>query len=173
MKYAYCASLALCLIGLGTRTSYEILKKLGKIDSRNPVIFAAVFVGMVCLLLSWVLMCPLDPWKVPCPVAVQGTGIVLLAAGPALAGAGLLQLRGVENIDHLVTTGVFSKIRHPMYTGFILWIAGWIISNGALLSLITGVVCAVNILYWRRLDEARLIASYQDEYLKYRHGTWF
>ncbi len=37
----------------------------------------------------------------------------------------MIQLKGLENINHLVTTGLFSKIRHPMYDGFILWILGW------------------------------------------------
>jgi protein-S-isoprenylcysteine O-methyltransferase Ste14 len=56
----------------------------------------------------------------------------------ALAVGALIQLRGVENIKHMVTAGLFRKIRHPMYTGFILWIFGWSVYHGALLSLAIG-----------------------------------
>ena len=55
--------------------------------------------------------------------------------GLGLALGGLFQLKGLENIDRLVTSGLFAKIRHPMYTGFILWILGWVIRYGALASL--------------------------------------
>lgn len=46
----------------------------------------------------------------------------LTALALVLAIGGLVQLRGLENIDHLVTTGLYSRIRHPMYVGFILFL---------------------------------------------------
>ena len=173
MKYAYILYLALCLIGLGTRTTYEILKKKEKVDTKNATIFAIVFVGMILMLASWILMCPVDPWRVLYHGVVRGIGLTALIVGFGLAVAGIIQLRGLENIDHLVTNGLFAKIRHPMYTGFILWISGWVIYYGALLSLIIGIVCIGNILYWRRLEESKLVAIYGDTYLTYGKRTWF
>jgi methanethiol S-methyltransferase len=85
----------------------------------------------------------------------------------------LIQLKGVENISHLVTTGLFSRIRHPMYAGFILWILGWVIFHGALLSLFFGIVGIGNILYWRRQEERELESRYREAYREYRSGTWF
>jgi protein-S-isoprenylcysteine O-methyltransferase Ste14 len=82
-------------------------------------------------------------------------------------------LKGVENINHLVTTGLFSRIRHPMYAGFILWIFGWAIYHGALLSIIVGFMGIGNILYWRRLEEAELELRYGENYRRYRKETWF
>jgi len=90
-----------------------------------------------------------------------------------LAVGGLVQLRGVEHIDHLVTTGLFSRIRHPMYAGFVLWIVGWATSYGALGSLTVGALCIGNILYWRHLEENALEAQYGERYRAYRLGTWF
>jgi protein-S-isoprenylcysteine O-methyltransferase Ste14 len=79
----------------------------------------------------------------------------------------------VENVDHLVTTGLFAKIRHPMYAGFILWIVGWATTYGAFVSLAAGVLCIGNILYWRHLEEGALEACYGARYRDYRAGTWF
>jgi protein-S-isoprenylcysteine O-methyltransferase Ste14 len=91
----------------------------------------------------------------------------------ALALGALFQLKGVENIDHLVTTGLFSRLRHPMYTGFILWILGWAIFYGAVASLVVGCVGIGNILFWGRLEDANLEARYGKSYREYRQGTWF
>ena len=82
-------------------------------------------------------------------------------------------MRGLENIDHLATNGLFSKIRHPMYAGFMLWIMGWVVFYGAAVSLIVGLVCVGNILYWRRLEEEKLASDFGEDYRRYRATTWF
>jgi protein-S-isoprenylcysteine O-methyltransferase Ste14 len=115
----------------------------------------------------------LDPFRVNLPNAVQWSGLALFVVGMILAIGALLQLRGLENIDHLVTTGLFAKIRHPMYTGFVLWILGWSTYHGAIASLAVGLMGIANILYWRRLEEVRLQARYGDTYQQYRLTTWF
>jgi len=163
----------LCLIGLAIRSGYELLKKAGKVDTKNTAIFAVVFVAMSLMLASWPVMCPLDPWRIAVPGVVRWLGLGMVTAAVALAVGALVQLRGLENIDHLVTTGLFSRIRHPMYTGFILFIAGWVVRHGAVASLVIGVVCVGNILYWRRLEEGALEAQYGEDYRSYRKGTWF
>jgi protein-S-isoprenylcysteine O-methyltransferase Ste14 len=129
--------------------------------------------GMVLMLTSWIWMCPLDPWRIYSHVAIRGIGLALLGAGVALAVAGLVQLRGLENIDHLITSGLFSKLRHPMYTGFISWILGWVIYYGAVMSLLVAIICVGAILYWRRLEEGSLLTLYGDAYRNYRNVTWF
>jgi protein-S-isoprenylcysteine O-methyltransferase Ste14 len=128
---------------------------------------------MCALWVSWFVLCPLDPYKVNLPGFVRWSGFALFAVGMILAIGALLQLRGLENIDHLVTTGLFTRLRHPMYTGFVLWILGWSTYYGAIVSLAVGLVGIANILYWRRLEDARLLAQYGDTYQQYRLTTWF
>jgi protein-S-isoprenylcysteine O-methyltransferase Ste14 len=161
---------SLCLIGLAIRTIYELLKKAGRVDTKNTAIFALVFVGMCVMLTSWPVLCPRDPWRIAFPGVLRWAGLGILATGFALAIGGLVQLRGLENINHLVTTGLYSRIRHPMYTGFILWIAGWVIRYGAVASLLVGMVCIANILYWRRLEENALESQFGEDYRAYRRG---
>ena len=173
MKYAFFVYVVLCLIGLGIRTTYEILKKNGKVDMKKMTVFVVVFAAMMLMLVSPILMGPLDPWRIHYPIAVRGSGLIVLIAGFGLALGGLVQLRGVENINHLVTNGLFSKIRHPMYTGFILWISGWVIFYGAVGSFLVGIVCVGNILYWCRLEDRQLAAAYGDIHLTYSKRTWF
>jgi len=65
------------------------------------------------------------------------------------------------------------RIRHPMYTGFLLWILGWVLAHGAAVSLAPGVAGDASILYWQRLEEAAVEKRFGDLYRTYRQATWF
>jgi protein-S-isoprenylcysteine O-methyltransferase Ste14 len=172
MKTDYHVLLGLYLSSLVIRTSYELLKKTGRVNPRNTIIFAVIFTVMCMMWVSWFTLCPLDPFRLALgPVRWVGLGVVILGLGLAIGA--LAQLRGLENISHLVTTGLFSRLRHPMYTGFILWILGWAIYHGAVVSLAIGFVGIGNILYWRRLEEENLESWYGEDYRAYRQATWF
>ena len=165
--------LALCLVGLTIRTTYEVLKKQGKLDPRNKIVFAIVFAGMSLMLTSWFFMGSSDPWRVNLPAGIRWIGVAFVIGGLVLAARAFRQLRGLENIDHLDSSGVFAKLRHPMYIGFILFILGWVTYFGALASLIVGGVAIINILYWRHLEERKLALDYGVDYQQYKKQTWF
>jgi protein-S-isoprenylcysteine O-methyltransferase Ste14 len=173
MNTDYLIFLALYLFTLLIRTSYELLKKAGGLNPKNPMVFAVILVVMCLMWATWFGLCPLDPFSLALPSNVRCVGLAVLIVGLGLSIGALIQLKGVENIEHLVSTGLFSRIRHPMYTGFILWIFGWAIYHGALLSLAVGFVGIGNILYWRRLEEAELELRHGEGYRRYRQGTWF
>jgi protein-S-isoprenylcysteine O-methyltransferase Ste14 len=173
MTTSYLVGLGMCLLGLVIRTSYELLKKAGKANMESPLLFAVVFVAMCLMLVSWPIMCSSDPIRLVSLGPIHSIGLGAWIIGLGLALAALIQLRGVENIDHLVTTGLFSKFRHPMYLGFIFWITGWVIFSGAVISLVIGLVGIGNILFWRRLEEDKLSECYGEVYQKYRQRTWF
>lgn len=173
MQTGYFILVGLYFLGLVTRTVYELWKKTGRIDPKNKIIFAIVFAAMCLMWASWFGLCPLDPFRLVVLPAVKWLGFGLFVVGLVLAIGGMIQLRGVENIDHLVTTSLFAKIRHPMYTGFLLWIFGWAIYHGALLSLLFGLAAVGDILFWRALEEKNLLVEYGDVYLAYRKRTWF
>jgi protein-S-isoprenylcysteine O-methyltransferase Ste14 len=97
----------------------------------------------------------------------------VLFAGLVLAVGALVQLKGVENIDHLVTTRFFGRVRHPMYLGFTLWILGWAVFQGSLVGFAVGLVGIGNILLWRHLEEQHLETRYGEVYRAYRARTWF
>jgi protein-S-isoprenylcysteine O-methyltransferase Ste14 len=159
-----------CLIA---RTCYELLKKTGKVNPKSTIAFAVIFTVMCLMWISWFNMGRLDLWRLALPNIVRWVGLCIVMAGMGLAIGAFIQLRGLENIDHLVTTGLFSKLRHPMYTGFILWILGWAIFHGAVVSLVVGFVGIGNILYWRRLEDGNMEEMYGEVYKKYRQKTWF
>ncbi len=172
MKPGYLILLILYLTANAIRITYERLKKAGRVNPKSTALFIFILLAMCVLWISWFAMCPQDPVRLIIPDLIRWVGLGILIAGLVLAFGALFQLRGVENIDHLVTTGLFSRLRHPMYLGFILWIFGWAIYNGAALSLIAGLIGIGNIIYWRHLEEDHLAKIYGDEYLIYRENTW-
>jgi protein-S-isoprenylcysteine O-methyltransferase Ste14 len=173
MKTGYLVFLGLYFLGLMIRAIYEQLKKAGRVNPKNMAILAIVFFAMCLMWASWFNMCSLDPLQFSLPRIVRWFGFGAFLVGLGFSIGAVIQLRGLENINHLVTKGLFSKIRHPMYVGFILWIFGWAIYHGAAISLFVGFVAIVNILYWRTLEERELESNYGEVYLEYRKRTWF
>jgi protein-S-isoprenylcysteine O-methyltransferase Ste14 len=173
MKPDYVVALIIFLTAFLIRTGYEILKKTGRINPKNTILFIFIFITMCLLLISCFYMCPHDPLLIALPGVIRWTGLAIIAIGLILAFGALIQLRGVENIDHLVTTGLFARLRHPMYMGFILWIFGWAIYNGAGASMLAGFIAVGNIMYWGHLEERHLAETYGDKYIEYRKQTWF
>jgi protein-S-isoprenylcysteine O-methyltransferase Ste14 len=173
MEKGYLILVGMHFAGLLIRVIYEKFKKKSRIDMNSKIVFAIVFVAMCLMWASWFSMCPEDPLKIALPNMVRWIGFGLFLIGLGLVIGAVVQLKGVENIDHLVTTGLFSKFRHPMYTGFILWIFGWGTYHGAALSMLIGLFAVDNILCWRRQEEDELASKYGETYIKYRKQTWF
>ena len=116
MNTHYLVFLCIYLGSLIARTCYELLKKTGKVNPKSTLVFAVIFVVMCLMWMSWFNMGPLDPWHLALPNIVRWIGLGAVIVGMGMAVGAFVQLRGLENINHLVTAGLFSKLRHPMYT---------------------------------------------------------
>ncbi len=103
-------------------------------------------------------------------------GLLIMALGEAITLSGMLWLRGSFSIftesRALVTTGPYRWLRHPLYSGEILSIWGYVVvvgngftSGGAALFTILQIMRA-------RLEEKKLAASHPD-YGSYRRQTGF
>lgn len=173
MNAAYLACVGFYVAGLLIRDGYEVLKKTGRIDTTDTRVFAFVFTSMCVMWVSWFAMGLLDPTNLAVSDVLLWVGLGAVVLGSVLAVGGVWQLRGVENIDHLVTSGLFARIRHPMYVGFLLWILGWGLYQGAAASLAIGTLGIASILWWRHLEERELESHYGEVYAEYQTSTWF
>jgi len=74
--------------------------------------------------------------------------------------------------DHtLVTTGIYSVIRHPSYLGLLLNSLGWVLAFRSGVGVLL-VVTLIPLLISRiRAEEALLLAQFGDEYQAYRQRT--
>ena len=78
----------------------------------------------------------------------------------------------IKEGHHLVKTGIYTKIRHPMYAQFWILVSaqGIVLANG--LVIVFGIV-AGGLLYFLRVprEEEMLIAEFGDEYRDYMKTT--
>ena len=53
-------------------------------------------------------------------------GLIFICGGGVVFFTALFTIKTLESYDgNLITKGIYSKIRHPMYTGFIMWLTGF------------------------------------------------
>jgi protein-S-isoprenylcysteine O-methyltransferase Ste14 len=73
--------------------------------------------------------------------------------------------------QELVTTGIYSKIRHPFYTSILILFLGVSIIAGNFYSLIFTILFIISLLIRIRKEEEELITKFGDEYIKYKKET--
>ena len=72
-----------------------------------------------------------------------------------------------------VTTGIYSKIRNPIYTFGSCVLAGLILALGRPVWLLVFIL-VIPLQIWRAQVEARVLeAKFGEQYRNYRVGTWF
>lgn len=164
--------LTVCVITHIVRSVYEILKRR-QILKPGKLSFIVMFTNMMLLWVSWVLLCSRDIYRINLPDSIRYAGISLSGIGVIAFLTALFTIKTLESYDgDLITTGIFSKIRHPMYLGFIFWLIGLPVFFGALSSLILSVLFIANILFWRYLEEEELEQRFPS-YPDYRKRTIF
>jgi len=108
----------------------------------------------------------------------MAVGAVIAAAGLAVAtlsyralGKNFRVYAAPKRNGRLITSGVYSKVRHPMYTGAILMMGGWVLFFGSLWGV--PLWLAFSILYIvKSIKEERILSDHFPEYGEYRKRTW-
>lgn len=162
----------ICVITHITRTAYEILKHK-KILKPDKLSFIIIFINMLVLWTSWFLLCRADVYKIILPDIIYYLGMIIFITGVILFFTALLTIKTLEDYEgDLITKGIYSKIRHPMYLGFILWSIGFPVYFGAVYSFILSFIFIGNILFWKHLEEIELEKRFS-EYKSYKMKTIF
>jgi protein-S-isoprenylcysteine O-methyltransferase Ste14 len=140
-------------------------------------------VAFTCVSLSAKLITALPVVMVAAWMAARWEGpwtpMRLLGLLLILAGLGVLTLARIQfekefsQQPGLVTQGVYSRVRHPMYLFSFVAFAGLLLylnePQGILLLLLIQFVQ----LHRARREEQELEALYGDEYSRYKQQTWF
>ena len=102
-----------------------------------------------------------DPTLEYVGIAMIAIGVVTLFAGFRGLGKSLTA-NPVPNADGvLVTTGIYSIVRHPIYLGLLIITLGLVISSGVWAQIIVWVALAVLLTYKMRWEEVLLTAKYK------------
>jgi protein-S-isoprenylcysteine O-methyltransferase Ste14 len=162
----------ICIFTHIVRTIYEILKHRKRLAPGKRS-FIVVFTNMIVLWISWFLLCSMDTFRVELPPAISYLGLMLVALGVLMFLIAFSTIKSLETYEgDLITHGIYSRIRHPMYLAFILWLIGMPVFYGALFSIALSLLLIANVLFWRHLEEMELISRFSG-YSEYRKRTVF
>ncbi|MFX1342322.1 MAG: methyltransferase family protein [Promethearchaeota archaeon] len=93
-------------------------------------------------------------------------GIPIIIAGVYLASRAHIVFETPE--PQVVDTGLYSRVRHPMYLGSILLYVGFWVTTLSLLTLIPLFAVIIGYNYLASAEERMLTEKFGDEYLEYK-----
>lgn len=162
----------LCVAANIIRLGYEVLKHKNLLVP-NRISFVIILTNMLVLWFSWYLLCSIDPSRITLPTILNCFGLSLFIIGVILFLTALFTIKSLETYSgDLITKGIYSMIRHPMYLAFILWLIGLPTYFGGMFSFALAVLFIANILLWRHWEELELLERFAG-YNAYRKTTIF
>ena len=161
----------LCFTCFMLRTSYAVLENRGSKLAHNKKVIRLLLVVMFFLWFSWFGMSFHDQYEMNFPLWARYIGLAIFIIGFSVFAISHFHIKGVES-EKLIQRGIYSKIRHPMYSGFIIWIIGLPIFMNSLFTLASALIWIPQILYWRITEERQMEKKYKD-YQEYKKKTWF
>ena len=165
------AGSVLCLLSYLLRLATHVLsyRRSGEVISFR-LILILTFLGYF----GWGYWSGADPVKMNIPSSVSvPVGATLAALGMGLFLYSELKKHGVGDQDQLVTTGIYSKIRHPMYIGLVLLHIGFPLVARSFVACLSTVLWAAIICVWTNFEEKNLERRFGQRYIDYKRQTWF
>lgn len=148
-------------------------------DKRTSILYALisalmVFIGFYYLYNPNIFSAFAD--QLPISLRIIGVvigvlgNLLLLWTHQSLGKNFAMYVTSIKN-HQLVTTGAYAKIRHPMYTGFILILFGFFLTSSNL--LIGGFAAAMiyPIIYRMNIEEQYLLITFGEKYADYISAT--
>lgn len=165
-------SFAVCFLSLAVRSAYHIAAEKRPALGRSKRWHVTVAVLMAIFWFSWFQLNFLDQLVLRLPLLLRYAGLALFVIGVALFVLSHVRMRGFSEQEGLVTTGVYARIRNPMYLGFMIWLIGFPLFMRKLLPLASAPIWIAHILFWKSVEERHLERKYP-EYAEYKTRTWF
>ena len=145
---------------------------MSALELKVPPVALALLVGLG----MWLLARHVPAGALPLPMA-GWIGASLAAVGIAVSIAGVVEFRRArttvdptrpEAASSMVTSGIYSRTRNPMYLGMLVLLTGWALwlSNAASLALLPVFVLAISRLQIQP-EERALTRIFADEYERY------
>jgi protein-S-isoprenylcysteine O-methyltransferase Ste14 len=171
-KKIFLIAAIICIITHIVRFIYEIMKHK-KLLKASKLSFVIIFTNMCLLWASWFTLCANDMQRIELPAIISYLGIFIAGIGLVIFIVALATIKSLESYEgDLITKGIYSITRHPMYLSFILWLIGMPVFYGALYALILSLPFIINVLFWRYLEEKELLERFST-YIDYKKKTIF
>ena len=166
------------------RRPYEKSNKSNKIvhdqkDKVEKTTLVLVSVGMMLLPLTFIFTDLLSFADYSLPLGLHITGVTIMIISAWLfyrshkdLGKNWSVTLEIREEHKLISSGVYSKIRHPMYTAIWLWVIGQAFLLNNFIAGLSGIVF-FGLLYFLRVgqEEKMMEANFGDQYIQYKSQT--
>lgn len=149
-------------------------------ESRESFALLSLF-GLVMLvaIIVYAFYTSSFPWmQLPLLPIVRWLGVVLgLICLPLIGwiqralGESFSKTLTIHEDHKLVTTGPYSRVRHPIYTVFTFWFLSWVLISTNLLFVITWILWLAYVVIRIPQEERMLIEQFGKEYEEYMRNT--
>jgi len=108
---------------------------------------------------------------------IQYGGIIIFSIGLIIWMLGRINIQEsysvVPEAKKLITTGIYSKITHPIYVGSVLFFTGLAIFSLDIFLISFAVFMLIIQIKRAIIEEKVLIGKFGEKYLKHKEQTWF
>lgn len=143
----------------------------------GAVAFVGLLLGLGALAVAFALGGPeaVGAWPPPPALVALGTllalaGVALVAASQRAMGASL-RIGIAEERTELVQSGPFAHVRHPIFSGLLLLLAGVVLLVPGPVSVLLWLAALAALAYHTRAEERHLIAQHGEAYRRYAART--
>jgi len=106
-------------------------------------------------------------WATSVGMVLIGLGVIVTFMGFRGLGKSLTANPVSSKEGTLVTTGIYSRMRHPIYAGLLAITLGLVVSSGVLTQIVIWAALALLLTYKSRWEEVMLAAKYKG-YAEYK-----
>jgi len=133
--------------------------------STHLIVFAGYF--------AFCLMIFTDPLKINPGIILKIAGMIIGLSGIIIGFVATIQKKGYAETDHLITSGIYSRLRNPMYLGIIFIHIGLPLFFESMISLLSALIWIPMIMLWKYWEEKHLEKKFGEQYGNYKNKTWF
>ncbi len=141
-------------------------------QDEHPLNHTFQILAIVCFVLLWIsdsfffhfssFLSWYIPWFIPIPV-----GVVVLFLGVYFANSAHHTVFD-PNQEGVIDSGVYGRVRHPMYLGVLLVLLGIILTTLSLITLLLWLIVFIGYNHMASYEERVLIQRFGDDYREYQ-----
>lgn len=139
-----------------------------------------IYASIIAVMILGILLIPTDVFHLQvfekAPLELQILGLIIYFSGFALVGKAQNQNDFIEPVVEIQTdrghsiidTGLYAHIRHPMYSGFLLFFSGMALWHGSIFAFLSVPLVLFFLLSLRIKGEEEVLEKEFNEYLEYK-----
>lgn len=151
MNPGFLVAFSICFVGYLSHTIIHFYKHKYDDFERSKFVNTLCHILMIAGYTAWGFMLAYDSSVIPISNLISlPVGLLIGITGFVFFMLSTIKKRGFEEMDELVTRGIYRKFRNPMYIGIILIHIGFPFAFRRLYTLLSAVLWITIILLWKR-----------------------